>query len=37
MTETLADSVGLRDMFRSLSAPGSTYFAVKMSFWLPVK
>jgi hypothetical protein len=37
ITETLADSVGVRDMFRSLSAPGSSYFAIKMSFWLPVK
>ena len=27
-------SVG--DMFRSLTAPGSNFFAVKMSFWLPV-
>ena len=34
ITETLANSVGLGDMFRSLSAPGSTYFAIKMSFWL---
>jgi len=37
ITEVLRDSVGLGDMFRSLRAPGSSYFAVKMSFWLPVK
>jgi hypothetical protein len=37
INETLASSVGFGDMFRSLSAPGSSYLAVKMSFWLPVK
>jgi len=37
ITETLANSVGLQDMFRSLGAPGSTYFAIKTSFWLPIK
>jgi len=36
-SEALGDRVGLTDMFRSLSAPGSNFFAVKMSFWLPVK
>jgi hypothetical protein len=36
-SEVFGESVGLRDMFRSLRAPGSNYFAVKMSFWLPVK
>jgi hypothetical protein len=37
ITEVLGDSVGFGDVFRSLRAPGSSYFAVKMSFWLPVK
>jgi Domain of unknown function (DUF5916) len=36
-TEAMGDRVGFTDMFRSLSAPGSNFFAVKMSFWLPVK
>ena len=31
-----ARRVGLGDMFSSLSAPGSNFFVVKMSFWLPV-
>ena len=35
--EAIADSVDLGDMFRSVRAPGSNFFAVKMSFWLPVK
>jgi hypothetical protein len=34
--ETIGDRVGITDMFRSLTAPGSNFFAVKMSFWLPV-
>ena len=37
ISEVLGGSVGLGDMFRSLRAPGSSYFAIKMSFWLPVK
>jgi hypothetical protein len=37
LSEAVGDRVGLGDMFRSLSAPGSNFFAVKMSFWLPVK
>ena len=37
LTEAIGDRVGLTDMFSSLSAPGSNFFAVKMSFWLPVK
>ena len=36
-SEAIGDRVGLTDMFRSLSAPGSNFFAVKMSFWLPIK
>lgn len=29
--------VGLGDVFGSLTAPGSHYFVVKTSFWLPIK
>jgi hypothetical protein len=36
-TEVLGSHVNLGDMFRSLGAPGSNYFVVKMSFWLPIK
>jgi uncharacterized protein DUF5916 len=36
-SEPFGDRVGLTDMFSSLTAPGSNFFAVKMSFWLPVK
>ena len=35
--ESIGDRIGLGDMFRSLTAPGSNFFVVKMSFWLPVK
>jgi hypothetical protein len=35
-SEAVGDRIGIGDMFRSLSAPGSNFFAVKMSFWLPV-
>jgi hypothetical protein len=34
--EAISGRVGLGDMFGSLSAPGSNFFAVKMSFWIPV-
>jgi hypothetical protein len=37
ISETLSGRVGAGDMFRSLSAPGSNFFAVKTSFWLPVR
>jgi len=33
--EAAGERVGLGDMFRSLSATGSNYFAVKVSFWAP--
>ena len=33
----IGSRVGAGDMFRSLSAPGSNFFIVKTSFWLPVK
>jgi hypothetical protein len=36
-TEVLGSHVNVGDMFRSLGAPGSNYFVVKMSFWLPIK
>jgi hypothetical protein len=35
-SEAIGDRIGIGDMFRSLSAPGSNFFAVKLSFWLPV-
>jgi hypothetical protein len=35
-SETIGDRIGIGDMFRSMTAPGSNFFAVKMSFWLPV-
>lgn len=33
----LGDRVDIGDMFRSLAAPGSNFFVVKTSFWLPIK
>ena len=36
ISESVGERVGLGDMFRSLTAPGSNFLAVKMSFWLPV-
>jgi hypothetical protein len=36
-TETLPTRVGIDDAFRSLTAPGTNTFLVKMSFWVPVK
>ena len=35
--ESIGGRIGLGDMFRSLTAPGSNFFVVKMSFWVPVK
>ncbi len=35
-SEVTGDHVGARDMFRSLTAPGTNYFVIKTSFWLPV-
>jgi hypothetical protein len=37
VSEILADRVSLTDPFRSLTAPGTNYFIVKTSFWLPVR
>lgn len=37
VSEAVGDRIGVGDMFRSLTAPGSNFFVVKMSFWLPVK
>jgi hypothetical protein len=36
-TEVLGSHVGVGDMFNSLTAPGSNYFVVKTSFWIPIK
>jgi hypothetical protein len=36
-TEVVGTRVGLGDMLRSLTAPGSNFFVVKTSFWLPVR
>ncbi len=36
-SESIGDRIGVGDMLRSLTAPGSNFFVVKMSFWLPVK
>ncbi len=36
-SETLGARAGIGDMFRSLTAPGSNFFIVKMSFWMPVR
>jgi hypothetical protein len=36
-TEAIGSHVGVGDMFDSLSAPGSNFFVVKTSFWLPIK
>jgi hypothetical protein len=33
----LGTHVGVGDMFRSLTVPGSHFFVVKTSFWLPIK
>jgi hypothetical protein len=35
-SEVTGAHVGPRDMFRSLSAPGTNFFVIKTSFWLPV-
>jgi len=37
LTEAIGNRVGPEDLFGSLRAPGSNFFAVKMSFWLPIK
>ena len=34
-SEVLGSLVNAADMFRSLRAPGSNFFIVKTSFWLP--
>ena len=35
-SEILGDHIGPRDMFRSLTAPGTNFFVIKTSFWLPI-
>ena len=37
VSEAVGNRIGVGDMFRSVTAPGSNFFVVKMSFWLPVK
>lgn len=36
-TDPIGTRVGLGDMFDSLTAPGSNFFVIKTSFWLPVR
>ena len=36
-TEAFGGRVGIGDVFRSLTVPGSNFFVVKTTFWLPVK
>ena len=36
-TEVLGAHVDVRDMFRSVNAPGRNFFVVKTSFWLPIR
>jgi hypothetical protein len=36
-TDVLGARVDAGDMFRSLTAPGSNFFVVKTSFWLPIR
>jgi hypothetical protein len=33
----IGDPVGIRDMFRSVTAPGPNLFVVKTTFWIPVR
>jgi hypothetical protein len=35
--ETVATTVGLGDLFGSVTQPGSNIFLIKASFWLPVR
>jgi hypothetical protein len=35
-SEVTGAHVGPRDMFRSLTAPGTNFFVIKTSFWLPI-
>jgi len=35
-SETISDSIGFSDPFRSLAVPGTNAAVVKMSFWLPL-
>jgi hypothetical protein len=37
LSETDADRIGLRDPFRSLTAPGAHYLVVKTTYWLPFR
>ncbi len=34
--DVIADRVSLIDPFRALTAPGTNYFVIKTSFWLPI-
>ena len=36
-SEVLGSHVDVSDVFRSLTAPGSNFFIIKTSFWIPVK
>ena len=36
-TERIGSLINPRDMFRSITAPGSNLFVIKTSFWLPVR
>jgi hypothetical protein len=36
-SEVLGSHIDIGDMFRSVRAPGSNFFVVKTSFWLPIK
>ncbi|MGE0360273.1 MAG: DUF5916 domain-containing protein [Vicinamibacterales bacterium] len=35
-SEVTGEHIGPRDMFRSLTAPGTNFFVIKTSFWLPI-
>lgn len=37
LSEPLSGRVSIADPFRSLTVPGSNYFIVKTSFWIPVR
>lgn len=36
-TAVIGDPVGVRDMFRSVTAPGPNLFVVKTTLWIPVR
>lgn len=37
LSEMVADRISLADPFRSLTLPGSNYFIVKTTFWVPIR